>query len=124
MTFVTQSPVLDSIAMKLAPLIETGEWPPWCNDWNYIMTSIKECVNDHGLRAAFVHQDVYCPIPWFLRQKPLKPNTVIHNAGCARESHESHGVWMLWFQGFPWAPWPWTPWPAWVHRFSWDPKAP
>jgi hypothetical protein len=42
----------------LAPLIETGEWPPWCNDWNYIMTSIKECVNDHGLRAAFVHQDV------------------------------------------------------------------
>jgi hypothetical protein len=83
MTFLTESPLLNDIDAKLAPLTATNVWPDWCGDWGYIMDKVcKGCVNDRGLRDACVDEDVYCPIPWFLRQKPLRANTVMGNA-CA-----------------------------------------
>ena len=55
MTFLTQSPLLTSISTKLAPLTDTCKWPVWCTDWSYVMNACGACINDHGLRPAYVH---------------------------------------------------------------------
>ena len=76
MTFLTDSPILETIITALAPLIASDTWDASCSDWDHIMDVCKSAINDHGLRTAVVHEDLFCPVPWYLRNKPLDENTV------------------------------------------------
>lgn len=76
MTFLTASPILETIIIALAPLILTDTWDVSCSDWDHIMDVCKSAINDHGLRKAVVHENIFCPVAWYLRNKPLEKNSV------------------------------------------------
>ena len=74
--FIPQSPVLATIndsIFRLCP--DTGIFPPVRN-WEIIMDSVLSAVNQHGLRGSIVAPNVFTPVPWYARQKPLAAGSV------------------------------------------------
>ena len=46
------------------------------------MDSVLSAVNQHGLRGSIVAPNVFTPVPWYARQKPLAAGSV-HPPYCA-----------------------------------------
>ena len=70
------SPALKSLNLRLVPLIRGGKWGGG-NDWEVVMNTIWDTFNNWGLRAGINDAIVHTPIPWYLKDKPLKADSAL-----------------------------------------------
>ena len=74
--FVPETHIIETINEHIDHLCPTTGEFPHVTDWGFVMDHVLKAVNDHGLRGAIVHQDVFCPVPWFARLRPTQAGSV------------------------------------------------
>ena len=70
------SPALMSLNLRLVPLVRGGKWGGG-GDWEVVMNTIWDTFNNWGLREGINDAIVHTPIPWYLKDKPLKSESAL-----------------------------------------------
>ena len=71
------SPVLQSVVIRILPMITRGGGWIGGSDFEVVMNIVWDTYVCWGLRAAFNDAHVHTIVPWFSRSTPMHPETVI-----------------------------------------------
>ena len=70
------SPALKSFNLRLVPLVRGGKWSGG-SDFEVVMNTLWDTYNNWGLRDGINDAIVHTPIPWHLRDKPLRADSAL-----------------------------------------------
>ena len=70
------SPALMSLNLRLVPLVRGGKWGGG-GDWEVVMNTVWDTFNNWGLREGINDATVHTPIPWYMKDKPLKAGSAL-----------------------------------------------
>ena len=73
------SPVLESLNLRIEPMIPQGGGWIGGKDFEIVMNTAWDTYNNWGLRDGFNRNETYTPVPWFAWDKPLKENSARNN---------------------------------------------